>query len=181
MLTTSGGMRLSYRITAGPDAADPDGFEAREIYVEIDGPDAPMLVERNGELLRAMEHLAAKLIHLESEEHDKLSFDAGNFKGLRARDLRLKAQTAATQVQGTGQPYAFAPMTSGERRLLHLAFRDLPDVQTGSVGEGSQRMLVVYPLHFDRATYTPPTPLPSSRAYSTGGNRVRPGGSGRRR
>ena len=39
-LTTTGRLRVKYRITAGQGAADPDGLEAREIYVELAGPDA---------------------------------------------------------------------------------------------------------------------------------------------
>ena len=40
LLTTTGGLRLKYRITAGAGAADPDGFERRDIYVECKGPDS---------------------------------------------------------------------------------------------------------------------------------------------
>src|ERR1700753_1483249 len=88
-LTTTGGLRLKYRITAGEGAADPDGLEAREIYVEIAGQDAPMVTQRNGELLRALEHIAAKMVRLEPEEHDRISFDSGNFKAMRAPESTL--------------------------------------------------------------------------------------------
>lgn len=170
LLTTEGRLRLRYRIVAGAGAADPDGMEAREIYVELSGPDAPLLVERNGELLRAMEHIAAKLIRLESEEHDKVSFDAENFKALRARELRLRAETAVDQVRRTNQPFAFAPSNSRERRLLHLAMRAFPEVETESIGEGMQRVLVVFPTGYDRAGYTPP-PTPVSAARGDRGGR----------
>lgn len=164
LLTAEGRLRLRYRITAGAGAADPDGFEAREIYVELSGPDAPLLVERNGELLRALEHVAAKLVRLESEEHDKVSFDADNFKALRARELRLKADTAAETVLRTGRPYAFPPANSRERRLLHLALRNVAGVETASVGEGMQRVLVVFPEGFDKTQYiSPPVPVVSRR------------------
>ncbi|MGB6870558.1 MAG: single-stranded DNA-binding protein, partial [Acidobacteriaceae bacterium] len=43
-----GGLRLKFRITAGPGAADPAGLEAREIYVELAGPDAGLLTQRGG-------------------------------------------------------------------------------------------------------------------------------------
>ena len=65
-LTTVGGLRLKYRITAGAGAGDPDGLESREIYVELAGPDAPLLTQRGGELLRALEHIAAKIVRLQS-------------------------------------------------------------------------------------------------------------------
>src|ERR1700719_5313043 len=112
MLTGIGGMRLKYRITAGSGPADPDGLEAREIYVELAGPDAALLTQRGGELLRSLEHVAAKIIRLESEEHDKVSFDANQFKAIRARELRLAAETAAERVRRTSQPYSFTPMSS---------------------------------------------------------------------
>lgn len=144
-VTSQGGLRLKYRITAGDGAADPDGLEAREIYVEIAGPDASLLTQRGGELLRAFEHVAAKIIRLENDEHDKVSFDANNFKAIRARELRIAAETAAEKVRRVGQPYSFQPMSSRERRLLHLAFRQYEDLQTSSSGEGLRRFVVVYP------------------------------------
>ena len=145
ILTTTGGLRLKYKITAGAGARDPDGLEAREIYVEMSGPDAVLLTQRGGELLRALEHIAAKIVRLEAEEHDIVSFDANNFKALRARELKLAAETAAERVRGTSQPYSFAPMSSRERRMLHLAFRDYTDLETESSGEGLRRFVVVYP------------------------------------
>jgi spoIIIJ-associated protein len=145
MLVKTGGLRVKYRITAGSGAADPDGLEAREIYVELSGPDAGLLTERGGELLRALEHVAAKIIRLEPEEHDKVSFDADQFKALRARELKLTAQTAVDSVRSTQQPFSFAPMSSRERRMLHLALRTFEDIETASSGEGLGRFVVAYP------------------------------------
>src|SRR5664279_5310416 len=144
-LTTVGGLRLKYRITAGSGAADPDGLENREIYVELAGPDAALLTDRGGELLRSLEHVAAKIIRLEPEEHDKVSFDAQNFKAIRARELRTTAETAAERVRRGGQPFSFAPMSSRERRMLHLALREFEDLETASSGEGANRFVVLYP------------------------------------
>ena len=42
-LNKLGGLRLKYRITAGDGARDPEGIEARQIYVELGGPDVPMV------------------------------------------------------------------------------------------------------------------------------------------
>ncbi len=144
-LNKLGGMRLKYRITAGDGARDPEGMEARQIYVELAGPDVPLVIQHNGELLRALETIAAQMLRLDQREHDLVSFDAGNFKALRAQELRLSAETAAEKVRKTGVPYSFPPMNSRERRLLHLACRELQGVETASMGEGPNRFLVVYP------------------------------------
>ncbi|MGA3135453.1 MAG: R3H domain-containing nucleic acid-binding protein [Terracidiphilus sp.] len=156
-LNKLGGMRLKYRITAGDGARDPQGLEARVIYVELAGPDAPLLTQHNGELLRALETIAAQMLRLDQREGDLVSFDAANFKALRAQELRLQAETAAEKVLKTGIPYAFPPMNSRERRLLHLVFRSIEGVETASSGEGQDRFLAVYPEGKTNLPVTPPT------------------------
>lgn len=173
LLTTTGGLRLKYRITAGEGAADPDGLEAREIYVEIAGPDATLVTQRNGELLRALEHIAAKMVRLEPEEHDRISFDSGNFKAIRAREMKMAAEAAAERVRRSGTPYSFQPMSSRERRMLHLAFRQFDDLETESSGEGLRRFVVVY-RKGDK--HVPPVAAPSFQRGGRGGGRDSRGG-----
>jgi spoIIIJ-associated protein len=164
-LNKLGGLRLKYRITAGDGARDPEGLEARVIYVELGGPDVPLVTQHNGELLRALETVAAQMLRLDQREHDLVSFDAGNFKALRAQELRMAAETAAEKVRKTGVPYAFPPMNSRERRLLHLAFKTMEGVETASSGEGQDRFLAVFPEGKTNLSVAPP---------------VRPRGFGRR-
>jgi spoIIIJ-associated protein len=147
-----GGLRLKYRITAGAGAADPHKFESREIYVEIAGPDVDLVLEHNAELLRSLEHIAAKSLRLEPSEHDLVSFDARGYKALRAQELRLAADTAAEQVRRTSEPYQFAPMNSRERRMLHLALKNYEDLRSESSGEGMRRSVVVYPKNWQPRT-----------------------------
>jgi spoIIIJ-associated protein len=144
LLTTTGGLRLKFRITAGAGAADPDGFERRDIYVECKGPDAELLLDKDGELLRALEHIAAKILRLEPEDHDRISFDANGFKAERAADLRDLADEAIEHVEDTNLPYKFIPMSSRERRMVHLFLRD-SGLRTASSGEGGRRFVVLYP------------------------------------
>jgi spoIIIJ-associated protein len=155
LLTTSGGFQLKFRITAGAGAADPDGFERRDIYVECKGPDADLLLDRDGELLRALEHIAAKILRLEPEDHDRVSFDANGYKAERAADLKDLAEEGIDAVEDTGQPYKYPPMSSRERRMLHMFLKD-SGLQTASSGEGPQRFVVLYP-----EGYTIPQERPS--------------------
>ncbi|MGC1783437.1 MAG: R3H domain-containing nucleic acid-binding protein [Acidobacteriaceae bacterium] len=165
VLTGIGGLRLKYRITAGAGAADPNKFETREIYVEMAGPDVDLVLERHAELLRSLEHIAAKTLRLEPEEHGLISFDARGYKAMRAQELRMAADTAAEQVRHTGQPYNFAPMNSRERRMLHLAFQNYDDLRSESSGEGMRRYVVVYPKNWEPQ---PSRPAGVSRARTFG-------------
>jgi spoIIIJ-associated protein len=153
-----GGFRLKYRITANAPSSGEFGANP-EIVVNFAGPDGPLLLERNGELLRAFEHIALKALRLESEEHDRVSFDCLNFKAMRAEELRLAAEVAAEKVRKTGVPYQFAPMSARERRMLHLAMREYSDLRTESSGEADRRSVVVYPKDYQGAAPSTPPPM----------------------
>jgi spoIIIJ-associated protein len=83
--------------------------------------------------------------------------------------LKLAAETAAEKVRHTGQPFSFAPMSSRERRMLHLAFRAYDDLATSSTGEGIHRFVVAHPKGYDTGKFVAPV------------RRSSPGGRGSRR
>jgi spoIIIJ-associated protein len=158
VLTDTGDLNLESHILACnghvqpnadvPISATPSGSSAPDqspmICVELSGTDTPLLLARNGELLHAIEHIAAKILRLEPEEHDLIFFDAEGFKAKRDRELQLAALTAIEVVRDTGRPYSFPPMTSRERRMLHLALAK-SGLPTASSGEGPRRFVVLYP------------------------------------
>ena len=158
-LNKLGGLRLKYRISAGNGAGDggpdPEG-QAPALCVELGGPDVPLATQHNGELLQALETISAQILRLDQREGYLVSFDAGNFKALRAQELRLTAETAAEKVRKSGIPYAFPPMNSRERRLMHMAFRGIEGVETASSGEGPDRFLAVYPEGKTNLPVAPP-------------------------
>lgn len=164
LLTNPGGLKLKYRVVAGAGAADPDGLEDRLIYVDISGPDAVLLTDNDGEMLRALEHVAARMLQLEPDEHDRVSFDAEGFKADRAADLRETAERGVTYVRDRERPFSFDPMSSRERRLLHLILKQHEDLRTESSGEGPRRFVVLYPKDMpSRPESSRPDSRPDSR------------------
>ena len=158
-LNKLGGLRLKYRISAGPvtgDGAQDAGSLSPALCVELAGPDLPLVTQHNGELLLALETIAVQILRLDPREGDLVSFDAANFKALRAAELRLTAETTAEKVLRSGVPYAFPHMNSRERRLLHMAFRGIEGVETASSGEGMERFLAVYPAGKTNLPVSPP-------------------------
>jgi spoIIIJ-associated protein len=151
-IVTHGGLHLKYRITVDPPLAEERDWERPEILVEFSGPDSPLLLERGAELLRAIELLALEMLRLHGNEHEKVCFDCMNHRALRLEELRLAAGVAADRVRKTGSPYNFAPMSSRERRIVHLALRDHTDLRTESEGMGLRRYVVVYPKDYKGAS-----------------------------
>jgi spoIIIJ-associated protein len=149
IIINTGGFRLKYRITVNPPLAPGEqNIEQPEILVELAGPDSSLLLERSAEMLRAVETIVHESLRLSGDDHDKISFDCKGYRAARQHELKLAAQVAAERVLKTGMPYSFAPMSSRERRLIHLAFRDHQSLTTQSEGEGPRRYVVLYPKDY---------------------------------
>src|SRR5580704_241022 len=87
LLWTSG-LSLTYRLEVSAAQSRP------LVSVELKGDDVTLLTGRNGELLLAIEHIAAKALRLEPEDHDLIRFEAGGFKANRERNLLQSAMVA---------------------------------------------------------------------------------------
>jgi len=146
------GLRLKYRISVDPPMAQDRDWEKPEILVELSGPDSSLLLERGAELLRSIELLAMEMLRLPGNEHEKICFDCMNHRAMRLEELRMAATVAAERVRKSGIPYKFAPMSSRERRIVHLALRDYDDLNTDSEGEGGRRFVVVSTKNSRRPT-----------------------------
>ena len=141
-LVRSSGLRLTFRLSLHPEGFTP------ALSAEFFGEDVPFLLARNAELLIALEHIAAKALRLEHEEHDWISFDAAGFKQRRERSLQRLAAKAAAAVRTSGKPFHLPPMNSRERRILHLSLTDA-HLRVISEGEGRLRHVVLYPTPHD--------------------------------
>lgn len=116
-----------------------------EVLADLDGRDKEILLERGGEVLKALEHLAFRALRLEPEWHDKIQVDCGGYRALRLEELRMTARIAAERVQTSRQPFRLNPMSSQERRVVHLALKEMPGVRTESIGVGEKRQVVIHP------------------------------------
>ncbi len=168
-LRTSGGLRLEYSIQVREPDVSADQPPLTE--VTLSGADVPLLLDRNGELLHAIESLGAAILRLEPEQAEQLSFDADGFKAARVAAISRLAEQGIATVRSTGKPFPFAPMNSRERRLLHLAL--VPSgLATASSGLGPRRFVVLYPAgqtpapeRFDLQTKRPGSSRPQA-AYT---------------
>jgi spoIIIJ-associated protein len=151
-----GDFHLRYKITVDPPLTSDREWEHPEILVELSGADSPLVLENGAELLRAFEHVSLEMLRLAPDEHEKVSFDCQNFRSARLQELRLAADVAAERVRKNGMPYAFAPMSSRERRIVHLALRDFTDLRTESDGDAALRHVVVYPRDYKGKPPEPP-------------------------
>jgi spoIIIJ-associated protein len=127
-----------------PDA--PEDVENPDLVVNFEGRDSELLLQRQAELLRAIEYLAVHWLKLDPAHYDRLRFDCQGYRESRLAELKLAAETAAARVKQTRVPFRFSPMNARERRVLHLALRNDPAVKTASEGQGPDRAVVIHPV-----------------------------------
>ena len=88
---------------------------------------------------------AIAALRLEPVHHEKVRLDCGGFRAMRLEELKMTARVAAERVQTSKQPFRLNPMTPRERRVVHLALKDIPGVRTESIGAGDERQVVIHP------------------------------------
>ena len=109
--------------------------------LDIEGKDAELLQAQTGELLEALQHVINQVFGRSLTGTARLVCDVNGFRATREAELQAMANLAANRVRQTGLPFTFEPMSSNERRIIHLTLADSPDLSTESIGEGSERKL----------------------------------------
>lgn len=169
------GLDVSFETLEGvhlhPDLDDPD------LLVKFSGPDVDFLLANKAELLLAMEFLTMEVMRMPPEDHSRICFDANDYRLMRIEELRMSAITAAEKVKQTGRPFHFNPMSSRERRIIHLSLRNETEIRSESTGAGPIRQVVVLPvgMPIPEPVRPPRPPAPGEERPRRGFGRGGPG------
>jgi spoIIIJ-associated protein len=134
-----------FQLKVNVQTVAPESGGEAEVIADLDGRDKELLLERGAEVLKALEHLAFRALRLEPAFHEKIHLDSGGYRALRFEELRMTARVAAERVQASKQSFRLNPMSSRERRIVHLALKEMPGIRTESIGVGEERQVVIHP------------------------------------
>jgi spoIIIJ-associated protein len=137
------GVRASVQSMLGYELAE-EGQEPPTV-LNITGDDLGILIGRRGETLRALQYLIRLMVSHRLKRWSDLVVDVEHYRVRRRQALENLATRVAERVAETGRTQALEPMPSYERRLVHIALRNHPDVKTQSVGEGERRKVTIVP------------------------------------
>lgn len=107
---------------------------------ELDG----LLIGREGRTLEALQHITNRIAG-RMYPGVRVNVDVGGYKARHNQLLRRKAKETAERVRRFGKEVTMDPLQSRERRIVHLALQNDPDVRTYTVGNGPVRNVVVAP------------------------------------
>jgi spoIIIJ-associated protein len=115
------------------------------ITLDISGRDLGALIGWRGETLRALQSVTNVMLGKHLAEGERVIVDVERYRQRREHTVREIALRAARQVKMTGDAITLDAMQAFERRAIHLALQDDPDVGSSSIGEEPDRRVVVGP------------------------------------
>jgi spoIIIJ-associated protein len=115
------------------------------LVLSVVGEDLGLLIGRRGETLTSLQFVLNLILAKRLKKWARVVVDVEGYRARREETLSGLAHRVASRVHETGQPVALEAMPAGERRIIHMALADHPNVSTGSVGEGDHRKVVVSP------------------------------------
>lgn len=121
------------------------GDSAPIVTLNVTGDDLGILIGRRGQTLAALQHIVRLIAAHQAKARVLIVIDVGGYKQRRYEALEALALRVAEQVKARKRPFALEPMPAYERRIVHLALANHPDVITQSVGEGEVRKVVITP------------------------------------
>ena len=119
--------------------------EELPLGLNINGDDLGILIGRRGQTLVALEYVIKLIVVRRLKTWVPLTVDVGGYKKQRRDSLQKLALYLAEQVKSRRRAMPMEPMPADERRIIHLALADHPDVTTQSIGDGENRKVVVLP------------------------------------
>jgi spoIIIJ-associated protein len=115
------------------------------LQLNVKGDDLGILIGRRGQTLAALEYVTKLMVVQRLKTWLPLTVDVAGYKKHRRDSLQKLALYLAEQVKSRRRAVPMEPMPADERRIIHLALADHPDVSTESIGEGENRKVVISP------------------------------------
>ena len=129
----------------GADATAQLKSEDEKIVIELTAASAKSIIGRRGEIIDAVQTLAGAVANIGRKDYKRVVADCENYREDREETLKRVANKLAAKAVRLGKRVRLEPMNPYERRIIHSALMDNPDVTTKSEGKEPGRFVVIIP------------------------------------
>jgi spoIIIJ-associated protein len=131
-------------IPASVDVATDE--ESAQTWLRISSQAGGLLIGRHGQTLEAIEYLVNRIAGPQDDRVPRYLVDVEGYRARRTDELREAARKLAERARTSGRTQEMSPLSSRERRVVHLALKNDESVTTRSSGDGPFRHVVIEPL-----------------------------------
>ena len=114
------------------------------LLLDIKSDDAGRLIGRQGQTLSDLQYIVNRIIFQADPAAPRVTVDVGGYRTQAREALIKKAKEAAEKVRRFGDIVELEPLNSFERRIVHQAIKDDPDIESQSVEvEGTDKKVIL--------------------------------------
>ena len=132
-VVTAMGMTLTTSVEETPEGT----------RINLEGEDGGVLVRRSGEGLQALQHLVATAFRRQLGDDNRVVVDCNGFRKEKDLELKQMAHYMAEKAKSSGMPQEMGPLNPYERRIVHLAVAQDPDVTSESIGDAFMKTVII--------------------------------------
>ena len=111
--------------------------------INLEGEDGGVLVRRGGEGLQALQHLVATAFRKQLGDDNRIVIDCNGYRRDKDAELRQMAKFIAGKARSSGVAQEMGPLNPYERRIVHLAIAEDPDVSSESIGDAFMKTVII--------------------------------------
>ncbi len=119
--------------------------EEEKVVINLRSDSAKGIIGRRGEVIDALQTLAGAVANIGRKSYVRVVVDFENYRERREETLQRVAEKYAAKATRQGRKVRLEPMNPYERRIIHAALMDNPDVTTHSEGNEPARFVVITP------------------------------------
>ena len=111
--------------------------------INLEGEDGGVLIRRGGEGLQALQHVVATTYRKQLGDDNRIVIDCNGFRRDKDAELKQMAVFMAGKARSSGMPQEMGPLNPYERRIVHLAIGESPDVTSESIGDAFMKTVII--------------------------------------
>ena len=136
-------MGIDAEVTAREPQTPGDGVGRASAVLDVAGEDLGILIGRRGATLAALQYTVNHMVSRQLKSKALVTVDVEGYRRRREENLKGLALRLAEKVKGTGRTITLEPMPANERRIVHLALANDPQVASFSLGDGESRKVAI--------------------------------------
>lgn len=114
------------------------------LLLDIQTEDSGRLIGRQGQTLSELQYLLNRILHKGDDSVPRVMLDVGGYRKQAREQLAKRAVELADKVRRFGDIMELEPMNAYERRIVHQALKEDPDIETHSVEvDGSDKKVIL--------------------------------------
>lgn len=135
--------RMGFEVSASIEISEQDS-DSIVCNVKTEN-DSNLLIGQGGINLQAIQHVARLLVRKSIPERVRFIIDINNYRQEKNQSIIELARQAANQALAERRAVILRPMSTYERRVVHMELSQNPSITTESIGEGEGRKVVIKP------------------------------------